>query len=234
MIHLSHQDFYVHEPAKLIDASVIMPIRWFTRVSGQGSQAHQTFWAQAWRLQPMNIEGGLWGYVVHAFAVLEVPAHALSLSLPHMLEKFSLDNSPDPRNIIGASNNFLRIPKTYVQIAGILQAPGYQVFPWTLTDPVLGNRWRKLADGHHVVSFMMWLYCDDTSGNLSKKWNKHNSFLFMAAGLPQRMVHQQSNIHFLCTSNLAPPLDMLDGIVEQLESVFNHFLCFIMLIYVTM
>jgi len=66
---------------------------------------------------------------------------------------------------------------------------------------------------------MMWLYCDDTSGNLSKKWNKHNSFLFTPAGLPRYMVHRQSNIHFLSTSNIAPPLEMLDGIAEQLESL---------------
>lgn len=65
----------------------------------------------------------------------------------------------------------------------------------------------------------MWVYCDDTSGNVSKKWNKHNSFLFTAAGLPREHVHRQSNIHFLSTSNLAPPLEMLDGFVDQLEYV---------------
>lgn len=64
---------------------------------------------------------------------------------------------------------------------------------------------------------MMWLYCDDTSGNRSKKWNKHNSFLFTAAGLPAEFVHKEYNIHFLCTSNIAPPLEMLDGIVDEFE-----------------
>ncbi|KAJ7232926.1 hypothetical protein C8J57DRAFT_1250282 [Mycena rebaudengoi] len=47
----------------------------------------------------------------------------------------------------------------------------------------------------------MWLYCDDTSGNLSKKWNEHNSFLFTPAALP---------------------LEMLDGILDQLDHQSAH------------
>jgi hypothetical protein len=90
---------------------------------------------------------------------------------------------------------------------------------WTKTNPTEGNRWRKLSAGHRVLAFPVWLYCDDTSGNTSKKWNKHNSFLFTAAGLPRKFVHRESNIHFLSTSNIAPPLEMLDGIVDQLECV---------------
>lgn len=92
---------------------------------------------------------------------------------------------------------------------------------WTFTDPRAGNRWRARAEGHRVLSLAMWLYCDDTSGNLSKKWNAHNSFLFTAAGLPRVEAQKEYNVHFLSTSNLAPPLEMLDGIVEQLECV-NH------------
>lgn len=90
--------------------------------------------------------------------------------------------------------------------------------PWSHPLP---NKWRTLATRngktHKVVTYMMWLYCDDTSGNRSKKWNKHNSFLFTAAGLPAEFVHKEYNIHFLCTSNIAPPLEMLDGIVDELE-----------------
>jgi hypothetical protein len=95
------------------------------------------------------------------------------------------------------------------------------IVPWTKTEASKGNRWRKQADGHRVVAFPVWLYCDDTSGNTSKRWNKHNSFLFTAAGLPRQYVHLESNIHFLSTSNIAPPLEMLDGIVEQLKYVFR-------------
>ena len=91
--------------------------------------------------------------------------------------------------------------------------------PWTLTDPVDGNKWRKRAAGRKVLAFPIWLYCDDTSENMSKKWNKHNSWLFTAAGLPRALAHQEANVHFLATSNIAPPLEMLHGIVAQLEYV---------------
>ncbi|KAF8824027.1 hypothetical protein HHX47_DHR9000094 [Lentinula edodes] len=101
----------------------------------------------------------------------------------------------------------------------ILSENGCECLPWTLTsfEDGFANHWRVLAKGHEVLTFAMWLYCDDTSGNVSKKWNKHNSFLFTAAGLPHEHVHKESNVQFLCTSNLAPPLEMLDGITTQLE-----------------
>jgi hypothetical protein len=63
----------------------------------------------------------------------------------------------------------------------------------------------------------LWMYCDDTSGNTSKKWNEHNSFLFTLAGLSREETAKEYNVHFLCTSNTAPPLEMLDGVVNQLE-----------------
>ncbi|KAH9948702.1 hypothetical protein B0H21DRAFT_890351 [Amylocystis lapponica] len=89
--------------------------------------------------------------------------------------------------------------------------------PWTLTDPTVGNRWRALAKGHRVLGFALWAYCDDTSGNLSKKWNEHNSFLITPAGLPRHEAQKEYNIHFLSTSNIAPPLEMMDGVVTQME-----------------
>lgn len=88
------------------------------------------------------------------------------------------------------------------------------VLPWDLTDPYHGNSWRARAKSHHVVAFPIWLYCDDTSGNMSKKWNKHNSWLCTAVGLPRVVGQHESNVHFLATSNRAPPLEMLDGIVS--------------------
>ncbi|KAF8232753.1 hypothetical protein L208DRAFT_1270426, partial [Tricholoma matsutake] len=77
--------------------------------------------------------------------------------------------------------------------------------------------WHILAQGSCVIAFPIWMYYDDTSGNLSKKWNEHNSFLFLPAGLPREQLQKEYNIHFLSTSNIAPPLEMLDGIVEQLK-----------------
>ncbi|KIY48737.1 hypothetical protein FISHEDRAFT_42751, partial [Fistulina hepatica ATCC 64428] len=89
--------------------------------------------------------------------------------------------------------------------------------PWTFSNPAEGNRWRVRSQGHRVYTFPIWMYCDDTSGNMSKRWNEHNSFLFIPAGLPRLHAQREYNIHFLSTSNTAPPLEMLDGIVDQLE-----------------
>ncbi|KAE9383178.1 hypothetical protein BT96DRAFT_1039175 [Gymnopus androsaceus JB14] len=90
---------------------------------------------------------------------------------------------------------------------------------WKLTNPVIGNPWHERANGAPCLSFLIWLYCDDTSGNTSKKWNKHNSFLFTAAGLPREESSKEYNVHFLSTSNIAPPLEMLDGIADQITFV---------------
>ncbi|KAL4242306.1 hypothetical protein ABKN59_012009 [Abortiporus biennis] len=197
MAHIGHQDFYVFEPAMLRDGSVVVPERWFTRKQGRT----QNLYARAFRTSTVISDSGNSGYIVNEFDVIEVSSRDLWLSFPQLIQTFHSDGLPDPRNIIG-----------------IMKAIGRGICPWTYTTPDEGNRWRKLAKGHRVVSFMMWLYCDDTSGNVSKKWNKHNSFLFTAAGLSSSLTQQESNVHFLATSNIAPPLEMLDGIVDQLES----------------
>ena len=97
------------------------------------------------------------------------------------------------------------------------------ILDWTYTDPAQGNRWRKLAKGLRVVALPIWLYYDDTSGNVSKKWNKHNSFLFTLAGLEAGEGQMEFNVHFLATSNIAPPLEMMDGIAEQFEYVSHSY-----------
>ena len=102
-------------------------------------------------------------------------------------------------------------------ILGNIRSRDGDIEPWSRTDPAVGNRWRKLAQGKRVYAFPIWLYCDDTSGNVSKKWNKHNSFLFTVAGLPRHLVHKEDNINFLSTSNIAPLLEILDRIVSQLR-----------------
>ncbi|KAG1833237.1 hypothetical protein DFJ58DRAFT_719452 [Suillus subalutaceus] len=69
-------------------------------------------------------------------------------------------------------------------IYGVERELNGELQPWTLTNPSEGNQWCVRASGAHVSAMPLWLYCDNTSGNLLKKWNKHNSFLFTAAGLP--------------------------------------------------
>ncbi|KAI6018600.1 hypothetical protein BKA83DRAFT_4464938 [Pisolithus microcarpus] len=202
MIRKGRQDFYIFELTKLTDGTMVVPERWYTKPAARNSSPFDLeYWAHAWRAQAV-ITGGTSGYVIHTHDIVEVPATDLLLSFPQLLQTYRSDVQPDPRNII--------------------ETRGHGILPWTLTDPTDGNEWRLRARGHRVLTYMIWLYCDDTSGNMSKKWNKHNSFLFTAAGLPRVMVHKESSIHFLATSNIAPPLEMLDGIVDQLEHAQTH------------
>ncbi|KDQ05660.1 hypothetical protein BOTBODRAFT_182352 [Botryobasidium botryosum FD-172 SS1] len=137
------------------------------------------------------------GWIVDTTQEREYSSAELLLSHPQFVQSHQRYNLPDPREVIG------------------LRTAAGGILPWTKPSE---NPWRIRSKGHRVLALPLWLYCDDTSGNLSKKWNKHNSFLFTLAGLPRRFVHRESNIHFLSTSNIAPPLEMLDGIVNQLEA----------------
>ncbi|KAL1714355.1 hypothetical protein EV715DRAFT_209819 [Schizophyllum commune] len=192
MVRSKEQDFYVHEPTLMRDGSVYMPTRWFKR----GSE----MWARAWEMKPVQVDQEV-GWVVVKDSVHAVKLDDALLSLPHFATSYEFHGLPDPRRIHGIVNQHGQLEER-----------------WSLTDPALGNPWRAKSRGHRVLSFMMWLYCDDVSGNVSKKWNKHNSFLFTAAGLPRAEVHKESSIHFICTSNIATPLEMLDGVVDQLEA----------------
>ncbi|KAJ7913831.1 hypothetical protein B0H13DRAFT_2232248 [Mycena leptocephala] len=192
MIREQNQDFYIFEPTLLRDGkTVCVPTRWFQR--------DKDIWARVWKMQTVVTDSGP-GWIVDNTEQFDLKSSDLMLSLPHLISTHTHHRLPDPRVIYGIKNN------------------DGKIVPWQHTVAAEGNPWRKKASGHRVVAFPIWLYCDDTSGNMSKKWNKHNSFLFTAAGLPRQYVHQESNIHFLCTSNIAPPLEMLDGIVDQLKA----------------
>ncbi|KAJ7269484.1 hypothetical protein C8J57DRAFT_1435517 [Mycena rebaudengoi] len=190
MIRLHSQDFYINEPTLLSSGTVCMPVRWFER----GNKII----ARVKKMRRVSQSHAANGWIIEGDRQFDIDTADFLVSFPLLVTSYSSRNIPDPRNIQG------------IEIDG-------EITKWTTTDPNEGNRWRKLSAGHRVIAFPIWLYCDDTSGNQSKKWNKHNSFLFTAAGLPRQYVHKESNIHFLSTSNIAPPLEMLDGIVDQLQ-----------------
>jgi hypothetical protein len=86
----------------------------------------------------------------------------------------------------------------------------------------LPNPWREKANGRIIRHVPVNMYCDDTSGNKSKKWNKHISYYFTLSGLPPNLSNQQFNCHFLCTSNIAGALDLGEIVVQQLK--YNYYL----------
>ncbi|KAH8103883.1 hypothetical protein BXZ70DRAFT_888343 [Cristinia sonorae] len=201
MVNVNGQHYYVFEPCILRSGTVCMPFRWLMK------DGH--YFAQVWPLFHVSFDSvdGLAppdAWVVARYQQAEVPAEDIVVGFGTWTASSMSGGLPHCSSIHGCVD----------QQSGDL-------IPWNLTNPTVGNRWRALADGARVLAFPIWLYCDDTSGNVSKKWNKHNSFLFTPAGLPSSRVHEEYNIHFLCTSNIAPPLEMLDGIVEQLEETWN-------------
>ncbi|KAA1113190.1 hypothetical protein PGT21_024597 [Puccinia graminis f. sp. tritici] len=78
-----------------------------------------------------------------------------------------------------------------------------------------GNWWRLKAAGQVIRHMPICLYADDTSGNSSKKWNKHISYYFTLAGLPPKLTNQHFNCHFLSTSNSAGAMELAEGIVDD-------------------
>ncbi|KAK0462782.1 hypothetical protein IW261DRAFT_1613923 [Armillaria novae-zelandiae] len=188
------EDYYIHEPMMLCDGVVCMPYRWIKR---QGKH-----FARCWKMQTcVNDTKAVW-------RVLKVDGYEVS-------EDELLKNFPELCKDAGPIYNLPHLTLIDSVCEDIHQPDVLSA--WTLTDPKTGNKWRERAQGCRVLAFPLWLYCDDTSGNVSKKWNKHNSFLFTPAGLPRSESQKDYNVHFLSTSNIAPPLEMLDGIVQQLE-----------------
>ncbi|KAJ7160225.1 hypothetical protein C8R46DRAFT_1285735 [Mycena filopes] len=152
----------------------------------------KVLFAKCWDLETIETaQGHCWRAVKRES---EVPQTSFLKNFVDLQNEYQWHHIPDPSKIQGTTEK------------------------WTLTDPAIGNPWRERAKGSRVYCFPIWLYCDDTSGNLSKKWNEHNSFLFTPAGLSREQSAKEFNIHFLSTSNIAPPLEMLDGILDQLEA----------------
>ncbi|OAV89717.1 hypothetical protein PTTG_28591 [Puccinia triticina 1-1 BBBD Race 1] len=89
----------------------------------------------------------------------------------------------------------------------------------SFTPISLPNDWREKSGNRIIRHVPIALYCDDTSGNQSKKWNKHISYYFTLAGLPPKLSNQQYNCHFLSTSNTAGPLELADQIVDELNDM---------------
>ncbi|KZT19673.1 hypothetical protein NEOLEDRAFT_1158985 [Neolentinus lepideus HHB14362 ss-1] len=193
------RDFFIEESCmanidNLGTVAPVMPVRWFKHEGKIWAKVHMM------RLTPEHdflvIDG-------RKGSSLDLPMSAFFLSV---LELKDADisrryNLPHPN-----------------RIAGVIRGDGatIQLEPWDrpYVSPV-----RELVKGKRVYSLPLWLYCDDTSGNVSKKWNKHNSILFTLAGLPRKYVQLLYNVHFIATSNIASPLEMMESVVETMKEL---------------
>ncbi|EGO18368.1 hypothetical protein SERLADRAFT_412260 [Serpula lacrymans var. lacrymans S7.9] len=54
--------------------------------------------------------------------------------------------------------------RSWKVIKSIVDSKTSSTSKWAFTDLNVGNQWRALLKGHKVLSFPIWMYCDDTSG----------------------------------------------------------------------
>ncbi|OAV96041.1 hypothetical protein PTTG_02286 [Puccinia triticina 1-1 BBBD Race 1] len=87
------------------------------------------------------------------------------------------------------------------------------------TSRELPNPWREIAGTKVIRHMPINLYADDTSGNLSKRWNKHISYYLTLSGLPPSSCKMQYNCHFVTTSNQAGVLELAEPIVNEMNLI---------------
>lgn len=199
------QDYFVHEPALASTnanrVEPVLPMRWFLRDGEHWAKAH-----------PLIVSDDTSNFIVNGSCCLEIPLADFKVSMQRLERSHVYHKLPAPHRLQGKQHMalYLHRLKHFTEIL-YDNAPAKQ---WDLPCP---NPWRAKAAGRRVHVVPVWVYCDDTSGNVSKKWNKHNSILFTLAGLPREYVQMGYNIHFLSTSNLAPPLEQAEGFVSMLR-----------------
>ncbi|KAA1469056.1 hypothetical protein DENSPDRAFT_756058, partial [Dentipellis sp. KUC8613] len=210
------QDYYVEEPAVAYlgdsghtQPQTVWPTRWFQRADEMYALVH---------LMTPDPQGE--GYFIETEQCLQLPLSAFFINYERFKTMYMYYGLQDPSKIQGINppvehKTSLKSP---VALIGLRQKSVLQGSVTTVSYEVsLPNPWRVKAKGRRIAVLPFWLYCDDTSGNVSKKWNKHNSFLFVFAGLPFEHASLSYNIHFLSTSNLAPPLEMAEQIAKDIK-----------------
>ncbi|KAJ7278158.1 hypothetical protein C8J57DRAFT_1126069, partial [Mycena rebaudengoi] len=211
MVRLGQQDFFVNEPALVHIASegefssqewaAVLPSRWFIR--------DNKIWAKVQRLYSHPTEDCL--LIDNRHECEDIPLSNFFASFPDLEPVHKFHGLKNPSKIVGTSV----YADSYVSSGENWSLDKLDITPCDIRAP---NPLRAVAGGKRIHSVPVWVYCDDTSGNISKKWNKHNSILMSLAGLDSKKAHLLYNVIFLATSNLAHPLEMFEAVVEALKS----------------
>ncbi|KAI8444080.1 hypothetical protein BY996DRAFT_4601602, partial [Phakopsora pachyrhizi] len=183
--------FYIYEPAQIIDRNVVVPLYFYNK----GNK----LWAKVCKLN-----------------VLVLPSSLVELSISGDLNFYS----SNMKDIM--AEEFL---KPYHEITfndgrplkSICRNELYEITPERTDFIKLPNPWRLKAQGRMIRHVPLSIYSDDTSGNLSKQWNKHISIFMSLAGLPPHISNQEYNTLFVATSNIARALELAAPVVEELN-----------------
>jgi hypothetical protein len=160
--------FFVYEPIILTNGRVVLPHRWFLR---GGSIA-----TRAWPLRAVK-HGNDVGWIVEEFRMVIVNQGELLIPFGSWGAGQLHRPLPGVNCIFGTFTPVMSIYSYLKTTQGSMLEPNGAIVRWTWTNPDIGNRWRAIADGARVYSFPIWLYCDDVSGNQSKKWNTVDSHI---------------------------------------------------------
>ncbi|CAD6943104.1 unnamed protein product [Tilletia caries] len=85
-----------------------------------------------------------------------------------------------------------------------------------------GNPLRVTAGNKKVYSVPIGIFCDDLSGNKSKKWNKHEALYFSNLLLDRALLDLDAHTHFLSVSASVTATAQLEVVVTALIDVYNN------------
>ncbi|KAI8447008.1 hypothetical protein BY996DRAFT_4647289 [Phakopsora pachyrhizi] len=193
MISFGGKQFYIYEPVQLIDGNVVVPVFFYTK----GGKIH----AKACKLN-VSIQS----------------SEDVKISICWDKDLFS----PDATEILGEE---FRKPYNEILFSDrILLATKCRNILYEITSEgkeiiQLPNPWRVKADGKMIRHIPLNFYSDDTSGNVSKQWNKHISIFMYLAGLPPKHSNQEFNTLFVATSNIATALELAAPVCDELNNL---------------
>ncbi|EFP76461.2 uncharacterized protein PGTG_02902 [Puccinia graminis f. sp. tritici CRL 75-36-700-3] len=194
MVRTTNGDFYLFEPVQLSNNSVVIPIFFYKR--GED----------------------LWSKCVNPAFEPESNGHNLRITIPWRVNFHS-----DIAHEINISEFYCAFPNIAgpdgLMLSQRCQGRLYELGDHMTVIHLLPNPWRNHAKGRMIRHMPITLYCDDTSGNQSKRWNKHVSFYFTLSGLPPNWSNQQYNCHYLTTSNVANAMELAGPIVDEMNQL---------------
>ncbi|KAI8461540.1 hypothetical protein BY996DRAFT_8404742, partial [Phakopsora pachyrhizi] len=193
MISVGGKQFYIYEPVQLIDGNLVVPVFFYTK----GGKIY----AKACKLN-VSIDS----------------SEDVNISICWNLDFFSPDTTEifgedfwRPYNEILFSDRILLAIKCR-NILHEITSEGKEIIQ-------LPNPWRVKAEGKIIRHIPLNFYSDDTSGNVSKQWNKHISIFISLAGLPPKLSNQEFNTLFVATSNIATALELAAPVCDELNNL---------------